>query len=160
MRSCDASCIIDPFDLRRHAFNPWAMRSISIDHRIIIAPVIARGLQARGLPGQIVVDSVIGVDYDGGMMNDDTAKGVKMDDELLIQALMDLVPNAHLTSTLSDYLTEQAETDREREVLGLYAKLLKGYGTLLNVLQSASELEGDLAARLSGGYFEHTNNLG
>jgi len=94
------------------------------------------------------------------MIDEQTMRGGdNMDDELLIQAMMDLVPHSGLTHTMLVWLRTLNASPDDREMIELFTEMLNGYGTLINVLQSAQELEGDLAERLCGGYFEHNNNF-
>jgi hypothetical protein len=72
-------------------------------------------------------------------------------DTLLLETLMGIIPNAGLLNGTRQIL----ETNGAEPVI---IDMLKGYGTLLNIIQAATELEGSLYDRLSLGYYELTNN--
>lgn len=90
------------------------------------------------------------------MMNDDTdTEGER--DTLLLESLMDLVPNAQL---MHDTIQVLAKNGAEPTI----TDMLKGYGTLINVLQAAVEMPDafgrpmTLHDRLSTAYYELTND--
>lgn len=92
------------------------------------------------------------------MMNDkpDHTGDDEERDTLLLESLQDLVPNSGLMNSLIQVLPNLIpEGD---DILDTFTEMLKGYGTLLNVIQAASELEGTLHERLAAGYYELTNN--
>lgn len=70
-------------------------------------------------------------------------------DTLLLETLMGVVPNSH---DLALYTNGAVRNESLRAMLA-------GYGTLLNIIQAASELAdvGDLHARLAAAYYELTN---
>lgn len=77
-------------------------------------------------------------------------------DELLLQSLMDLIPTPGTMAALIQTFETSTLSAENAHVVAM----LKGYGTLLNVIQAATELEGSLTDRLYGGYYELTNNEG
>lgn len=78
-------------------------------------------------------------------------------DTLLLESLMEVVPHPGYMATVIDSLENDYNLGRE------VITMLKGYGTLINILQAASELHElldnpTLHARLSAAYYELTNN--
>lgn len=84
----------------------------------------------------------------------DEADEMRDKDTLLLNSLMDLVPDSGLIQVVSEMIG-QDQTDASRKVLAM----LNGYGTLLNIIQAAVELdeEGTIYDRLSAAYYELTN---
>lgn len=79
-------------------------------------------------------------------------------DELLLTSLMDLVPQPYLMKAVKDHFTRIDGDDGT--IIASIQAMLKGYGTLLNVIQAATENEGSMTDRLYAGYYELTNNEG
>jgi len=80
-------------------------------------------------------------------------------DSLLLEALMDLVPDSQNMATMLQFLKSTKNDAFTKPMI----ETLTGYGTLLNVIQAATELDdlGDnltLHDRISAGYFELTND--
>lgn len=72
-------------------------------------------------------------------------------DKMLLEAIMAVVPDAGALNGLTEIIKEMKD-------FGHLVDMLKGYGTLINILQAASEQgEGTMTARLATGYYELTN---
>ena len=81
-------------------------------------------------------------------------------DELLLNSLMDLVPEPGNMQSIRGHFVDQ-DDDVAKRMLAT----LDGYGTLINVIQAAVELgelldNATLYDRLSAAYYELTNNDG
>ena len=73
-------------------------------------------------------------------------------DTLLLNSLTDVVPNSTALAKLREIIAKVAPD-------GPLLDMIDGYGTLINIIQAATEMEdvGDLYDRLSAGYYELTN---
>lgn len=75
-------------------------------------------------------------------------------DDLLLQTLMDLVPHSELMEEVLRLFGPESSEPAAKVI-----EMLKGYGTLLCVIQAASEYDDEaMTDRLYAGYYELTNN--